>query len=182
MAVDQTVQSAVFNIELGRGKIVLQWVVVVLAAIALSLVYTAGQFRGLEKREAMDMAQLARNLARGEGFTTSVIRPISLWHLKTYRDDHSPHFDRHPDLYNPPLYPLALAGIFRLLPAETFELKPNEFQYTPERWVILPFNQLCLLLTVLLVYRWARRLFDQRVAVTAGLLLLFSDTLWSYGV
>ena len=81
MATEDTIQSAVFHIELGRGKRVLQWVLVVLAAIALSLVYTAGQFRGLERREAMDMAQLARNVARGKGFTTYVIRPLSLWQL-----------------------------------------------------------------------------------------------------
>jgi hypothetical protein len=182
MATDQTVQGAMFNIELGRGKAILQWVIVVLGAAVLSLIYTAGQFRGLEKREAIDMAQLARNIARGEGFTTSVIRPVSLWHLRTYRDDHDPKFEKHPDLYNPPLYPLMLAGMFRLMPPKVFEAKISDTVYTPERWVILPFNQICLLLSLLLVYVWTLRLFDRRVAITAGLILLFSDTLWSYGV
>jgi len=182
MASDQTVQSAVWAIELGRGKNVLRWVVVVLVALVLSLVYTSRQFRGLEKREAIDMAQLARHIARGEGFETGVIRPLSLWQLKTYRADHNPMFENHPDLYNPPLYPLMLAGLFRFMAPAKFEAKVNDLLYGPERWVIVPFNQLCLLLTLLLVYWWARQLFDQRVAVTAGLLLLFSDTLWSYGI
>ncbi len=182
MATEQTVQTALFNIELGRGKTVLQWVVVVLAALTLSLIYTASQFRGLDKREAMDMAQLARNIARGEGFTTSVIRPVSLWHLQNRRPDHDPHFDHHPDLYNPPLYPLVLAGLFRLMPANFFEAKPTDLVYSPERWVILPFNQLCMLLSVVLVYFWARQMFDQRLALTVGWLLLFSDTLWSYSI
>src|SRR5437870_4102109 len=121
MATEQTVQGAVWNIELGRGKAVLQWVVVVLGAAVLSLVYTLWQFRGLEKREAIDMAQLARNISRGQGYTTSLVRPVSLWHLRTYRADHDPMFEHHPDLYNPPLYPLMLAGIFRLLPAKVFD-------------------------------------------------------------
>ena len=78
MATEDKIQSAVFHIELGRGKPVLQWLLVALVSVALSLVYTAGQFRGLDRREAMDMAQLARNLAHRQGFTTYVIRPLSL--------------------------------------------------------------------------------------------------------
>ena len=181
MASEQSLQTAVWHLELGRGKVVLQWALVVLVAIALSLVYTANQFRGLEKREAMDAAQLARNLARGEGFTTSIIRPVALWHLKTYRPDHDPHFDHHPDTYNPPLYPLALAALFRLMP-NVFEVNLGDQLYPPERWVIVPLNQLCLFLSLLLVFFWARRLFDRRVAIMAGMLLLLSDTLWSYGI
>jgi 4-amino-4-deoxy-L-arabinose transferase-like glycosyltransferase len=182
MPTDQAVQGAVWNVELGRGKTVLQWVVVVAAAAVLSLVYTSIQFKGLEKREAMDMAQLAHNISRGQGFTTSVIRPMSLWHLRTYRSDHDQMFENHPDLYNPPLYPLVLAGMFRLLPAKIFDAKLSDILYAPERWIILPFNQVCLLLSLLLVYHWAKGLFDRRVAIMAGLILLFSDTLWSYGI
>ncbi|MCG3147414.1 MAG: hypothetical protein PCFJNLEI_00854 [Verrucomicrobiae bacterium] len=189
MPADQTVQNAVFQIELGRGKAVLWWVVAVLGAIALALWYTASEFRGLEKREAQDMAQLARNLARGEGFTTSVIRPISLWHLTErggwdLRDGtvRARLISQHPDLHNPPLYPLMLSGIFRLAGDQVFQSKLSDQFYAPERWLIIPFNQACLLLTLLLVYLWAKQLFDQRIALTAGLVLLLSNTLWSYSI
>ena len=183
MATENTIQTAVWQIELGRGKKVLQWLVLVLVAVALGLVYTASQFRGLEKREAIDMAQLARNIARGQGFTTYLIRPLSLWQLRQFTNDHEQRLMQHPDLCNPPLYPLALAGLFKLMPARVFDFdSKSERVYAPERWVILPFDQICLLLSLLLVYFWARQLFDQRVALTAGLLLLFSDTLWSYAV
>jgi 4-amino-4-deoxy-L-arabinose transferase-like glycosyltransferase len=182
MITDEKVQGGVWSVELGRGKRVILWVLMGLLAVALSLVYTANQFRGLEKREAMDMAQLARNISEGRGFTTYVIRPLSLWHLQTHTASRDPRLVNHPDLINPPLYPLVLAGLFRLLPAKVMEYKANEWVYLPERWVILPFNQICLLLSVLLVYLWAKRLFDQRVALTAGWLLLLSDTLWSYSV
>jgi 4-amino-4-deoxy-L-arabinose transferase-like glycosyltransferase len=179
---EHSIQTAVWHIELGRGKKVLQWIAVVLLAVVLAIWYAAGQFKGLEKREAMDMAQLARNIARGEGFTTYVVRPLSLWHLKMFSDSREPRLMNHPDLYNPPLYPLVLAGLFKLLPSSVFEFKQDDRIYAPERWVILPLNQVCLLLSLLLVYFWARQLFDQRVAVTTGFLLLLSDTLWSYGV
>ncbi len=179
---ESSIQSAVWHVELGRGKTVVYWVLLVLLALSLSLVYTASQFRGLDKREAMDQAQLARNLATGKGFTTDVIRPLSLWQLKTFRADHKALVENHPDLINPPLYPALLAGLFRLFPATIFNAEVNDRIYVPERWIILPFDQICLLLSVLLVYLWAKQLFDQRVAITAGLLLLFSDTLWQYGV
>lgn len=179
---ESSIQSAVFQVELGRGKRVVQWILVVLVAIVLGVIYTAKEFRGLEKAEAMDMAQLARNISRGDGFTTYVIRPLSLWHLKEYGPNHDQKFDKHPDLYNPPLYPVVLAGLFKLLPEKVFEFGRNEMVYAPERWVILPFNQVCLLLCLFLAYIWAKELFDRRVAITVGLLLLFSNTLWSYGI
>lgn len=181
-AEDIKVQKAVWAIDIGAGRWCILWSGALLLAIALSLLYTSHQFRGLERGEAMDMAQLARNIARGQGFTTYVIRPFSLWQLQTHARDHHPRIMDHPDLYNPPLYPLVLAALFRLMPNSFYEYKPTDMVFKPERWVILPFNQLCLLASILLVYLWARRLFDQRVAITAGLLLLFSDTLWSFSI
>ncbi|MCX7885898.1 MAG: glycosyltransferase family 39 protein [Verrucomicrobiae bacterium] len=179
---DIRVQKTVWSIDIGAGRWVILWSGALLLAVTLSLLYTAHQFRGLERAEAMDMAQLARNIARGQGFITYVIRPLSLWQLETHARDHRPRPMNHPDLYNPPLYPLVLAGLFKLMPLSIFEYKMTDMVYKPERWVIVPFNQLCLLATLLLVYVWARKLFDQRVAVTAGLLLLFSDTLWAFSI
>jgi hypothetical protein len=181
---ETTIQSALFQIEMGRGKKVIQWALIVLLAAALSLIYSAGQFRGLSKRESMDMAQLARNIARGEGYTTYVIRPLSLWMLERHGwAKNDPRLtERHPDLHNPPLYPLVLAGLFKLLPPTAFKYDVADRVYPPERWVILPFNQLCLLACVLIVFLWGKRLFDRRVATMAAVLMLFSDKLWSYGV
>ena len=187
-ASETSIQTAVFQIEMGRGKQVIQWVLLVLLAAALSLIYTAGQFRGLTKRESMDMAQLARNIAHGQGFTTYLIRPLSIWKLQDHgwkiqdKATRERLIMQHPDICNPPLYPLALAGLFKLLPASAFNYDSAERVYYPERCVILPFDQLCLLGSVLLVFLWAKRLFDRRVAIVAGLIMLFSDTLWSYGV
>jgi hypothetical protein len=181
---ESTIQTALFQIEMGRGKKAIQWALIVLLAATLSLVYTAGQFRGLNKRESMDMAQLARNIARGDGYTTSVIRPLGLWALQQHGwVNTDPRLtQKHPDLYNPPLYPFVLAGLFKMLPSTIFKYDAADRIYPPERWVILPFNQLCLLACVLIVFLWAQRLFDRRVAVMAAVLMLFSDTLWSYGV
>jgi len=179
---DLKVQKAVWAIDVGAGRWFVLWGAAVLLAVALSLIYTAKQFRGLERGEAMDMAQLARNIARGQGFTTYVIRPLSLWQLENHARDHQPRLMNHPDLYNPPLYPLLLAALFKFAPASLFEYKPTDMIFKPERWIILPFGQLCFLGSLLLVYAWARQLFDQRVAIAACLLLLVSDTLWAFSI
>ena len=188
-APETSVQSAVFQIEMGRGKKVIQWAALVLLAAVLSPIYTASQFRnGLGKRESIDMAQLARNIARGEGFTTHVIRPLSLWQLEQNgwniedKDTRDRLINRHPDISNPPLYPFVLAEVFKILPKSVFKYNEADHIFPAERWGILPFNQLCLLGSILIMYLWAKRLFDNRVAMMAGWLMLFSDTLWSYGV
>jgi len=184
---ESSIQSAVFQIEMGRGKRVIQWVLLVLLAAALALLYTFWQFRGFNKRESMDMAQLARNIARGQGFTTYLIRPLSLWQLEQngWHIEDKAMRDRlimkHPDIWNPPVYPLVLAGIFKILPEHWFTYDTAEHKFYPELAVVV-FDQLCLLGSILLVFLWAQRLFDRRVAVTAGWLMLFSDTLWSYSV
>lgn len=56
--------------------------------------------------EAMDNAQLARNLARGRGYVTGVIRPASLLFDE--------NIFRHPDLWQPPLNPYLLGAAFRI--------------------------------------------------------------------
>ena len=188
VAPETTIQTAVFQIEIGRGRKIMHWLLLILLAAALSLVYTAGQFRGLNKRESIDMAQLARNIAHRQGFTTYVIRPLSLWQLEQHgwniRDPNTCKrlIMQHPDICNPPLYPMVLAGLFKMLPAKVLAYDAAEHVYYPERWVILPFDQLCLFACVLLTYVWAKRLFDRRVAIMATWLMFFSDTLWSYGV
>ena len=181
---ESTIQTALFQIEMGRGKKVIQWALIVLLAAVLSLIYTAGQFRGLNKRESMDMAQVARNISRDNGYTTSVIRPLGIWALQQHGwVNNDPRLtQKHPDLNNPPLYPFVLAGLFKMLPSTIFKYDAADRIYPPERWVILPFNQLCLLACVLIVFLWGQRLFDRRVAVMAAVLMLFSDTLWSYSV
>ena len=52
-------------------------VIVAFGIAFLYLVYHATQFDDLRDINALDMAQVARNLSRGEGFTTKFIRPLT---------------------------------------------------------------------------------------------------------
>jgi len=110
------------------------------------------QFAGLRAPDAMDAAQVARNVSEGAGFTTSVIRPLSLARV--------PRATGHPDLFNPPLYPLVLASAFNLLGANdrAVGLVSAAFAF----------------LTALMTYLLGSRLLDRRAGVLAALLVAFS--------
>lgn len=77
--------------------------------IFIFVVFQASRSYELTDLRAMDQAQVARNLARGAGFTTKLIRPLSLAHI--------PQIDNHPDLFQAPLHPLFMSLLFRLFGA-----------------------------------------------------------------
>jgi len=76
---------------------------------AIFLVFMAIRFRELLFAEAMECAQIARNLAQGKGFVTDCLRPLEL----AFNDS----WGNHPDLTYPPLFPLLLAFFFQRLGA-----------------------------------------------------------------
>ena len=60
---------------------------------------------------ALEHAQLARHIAAGDGFVTSVLRPLAL--------ALNPHVLPPPDLVNAPVYPVLLSGAFAVTGAST---------------------------------------------------------------
>lgn len=75
----------------------------IFTAVAWYLHYK-NYFTGLILNDAMDYAGIARNVARGQGFISQYLTPLSLAH----------HGVPQPDMWRAPLWPLALAG-FQLL-------------------------------------------------------------------
>src|SRR5205085_1360893 len=79
--------------------------------------------------EAMDAAQLARNISEDKGYTTQLIRPFSLYLLQNRGTADNPSAVTNPppdnlarvkagppDISNPPVYPCLLAGLMKVLP------------------------------------------------------------------
>src|SRR5437763_14925972 len=114
------VQELLHKYEVGAGAAVVRFALVILAVIALGVIYDLSAFHNLSTCEGMDAAQLARNVSEGKGFTTGFIRPLSMSLLAKQKlnqnADHSSMTNavslalNHPDLANAPLYPLILAG------------------------------------------------------------------------
>ena len=130
----------------------------------------------------MEMAQLARNLARGKGYTTQSIRPLSIYLLRRQAPpgQAADVLDRPvPDLSTAPAYPVLLAGLMAVLP---FDFVATQYwEYAPERWIAV-FNQVLFFVAVVLLFRIARRMFDARVAWLSVVLLVGSNLYWKFTV
>ena len=176
-------QTMIHTLEEGAGVAVIKGLLLVLVVAGLAITYNLREFRNFSNPEAMDQAQLARNVAEGRGFTTGFIRPLSLHQVA--RQKGTADFGLgapHPDVANAPLYPLALAGLMKLAPFEFGIRNPAEFRsYQPEL-LIAWFNQGLLLLALGLTYRLGKRLFDGLVAWTAVALLAGTELFWRFSI
>jgi hypothetical protein len=85
--------------------VILAYAALIIGPAILMLVVLGARTQGLSDPAALDHAQLARHLAAGDGFATSLVRPLSL----VFKAD----LAQHPDLYNAPAHPLALALFYR---------------------------------------------------------------------
>src|SRR2546422_8346386 len=112
-------QDLVHRLVAGRGiryfRIGLGLLVLVTAVVG----YNWRAFRNMSCQEAMDTAQLARNISEGKGYSTLFIRPLSIYLVKRTNQqkpgkalsaDPAQLKAMHPDLANPPVYPVLLAG------------------------------------------------------------------------
>jgi hypothetical protein len=194
-------QDIIHKIEAGVGPRAVRVTLAVLAVLALVLGYNWRSFRNFSTQEAMDSAQLARNISEGRGYTTQFIRPFSMFLIKRANQGRLGSLDearrqdlcevkgRHPDIANPPVYPVLVAGLMKTLPFRHDALKQRPFwwsggvfaRYQPDFFIAI-FNQ-CLLLTLAVAtFLVARRLFDVQVAWLSAILLACTELLWKFSV
>jgi hypothetical protein len=172
-----------------------------LAILALMVVCDLRAYRNFATPEAMDAAQLARNIAEGNGYTTLFIRPFSLYLVQSHNraksagppasagTDFAQIKTAHPDLANPPMYPVVLAGLMKVLnfhfTAETtkpFWSKNGQFRRYQPDFLIAVFNELLLLAVAALTFFLARKLFDAGVARFSAVLVLGCELLGRFSV
>ena len=175
------VQDLVYNVEVGLGLRIVQSVLYAFLIALLMVGFTAKQFTGLKEAEAMDQAQLARNLMEKHRLVTQNVRPASMWYLIENSRQHAPQMEQHPDIVNEPLYP-ALLSVGFLAVRGAFASDTITGVFSPEQWIIIPFGHLCTLLSGLFVYLLGRRLFDPRHGFWAATAFYTSATVWGLSV
>ncbi len=194
----ELIQKVIHALEVGAAARYLRFIVLGLAILVLLLAYDLRAYRNLATPEGMDAAQLARNISEGKGYTTQFIRPFSLYLVQSHNHakastltttnlDFAQIKTPHPDLANPPVYPVLLAGLMKILPFDyTVDLKSafwsnnGRFSFYKPDFLIALINQVLLLAVVVLTFFLARKLFDVRVAWTAAILTLGCELLWRF--
>lgn len=134
-------------------------VVTLILALGLPLLILwavyARQFRQISDMDSMDMAQVARNVQSGNGFVTSVVRPLAT----TCKDgivtgDKGARLVRMPDMVHPPLFIVAEAIVFAFGPSSKSGASDNK---------ALAVTALFFLLTIPVLYALAKGMFNARV-------------------
>jgi hypothetical protein len=174
-------QGAIYRFEEGGGARIVRVFLALLAFCAVAFYYDSRFYKNFHTEESMDVGQLARNLAEGRGFTTSYIRPFSLYLLGKHGENISEIVNRpHPDLANAPVYPLFLAGLMKVLPFHfdiTAPEKRNFATYQPET-IIIAANQVLFLLSAIVLFRLAASLFDKPIAWISTVGFVGSEVYW----
>lgn len=122
------------------------------------MIYYKVMFAGLSSGDALDFAQIGRNLSSGRGFVTFVLRPLAL--------THGDNPLRQPDITHGPLYPFILALVFGIFGAkDTVVAAVSGFFY---------------LVTVPVVYQLGTRIFNRSVGTISALLFTFNALMLEY--
>ncbi len=193
-------QDTIHKLDTGPGIRYLKIGLSILAVVTLVVGYNWRSYRNFATPEAMDAAQVGRNLAEGRGYTTRFIRPFSVYLVKTRSEarfgqvpqgansDYAQIKGEHPDLANPPVYPCVLAALMKVLPFK-WNVSTGFFwgnggrfwRYEPD-FLVSMFNELLFFVIIGLTFLLARRLFDPGVAWLSAILMLGCEVLWRFSV
>lgn len=175
MAVETRVQWFVHFFEQGKAAIWLRRLLVVIVFVSAGMFWLLVKFGGFDNADAMDQAQIARQLSTGQGYTTLYARPLAM-NLMLARTGRLP--TPLPEVSQAPLGPIINAVAFRLTRLPSGQ---------PMQGVVFPAERLVAFLgfcffggSLLLTYLLGRRLFDPRIALFATGLAAVTQLLWRF--
>ena len=87
MMISERIQRVIHALEVGVFSRWLQFLPLVVAVIGLAVLYDLNAYRSFNSVEAMDAAQVARNVAEGRGYTTDFIRPFSVYLIQKHNHE-----------------------------------------------------------------------------------------------
>ena len=152
--------------------------------ILFSLVffYLVWSFKGLTSAKGMEQAQIGREIARGNNFTTKVIRPAAIKQAEK-TDSGEVALDNFYDTYHSPLNPFIYGAVLKAVGGDDFDkyqlVTSSQSIYRLDR-VIAAVSVICFLIAIGVNYLLISRIFDVRIAGVVVLLMALSDLMWQF--
>jgi len=177
---EMNVPGFVHFLEQGKIAGFFRLILLLVAVIALALAYLLIQFRGLSSPAGIDQAQIAHEIARGNGFSTKNIRPLEARLLQqTFGQVPAGNV---PDLYHAPLNPIVNAGVLYLFGPQLDQKVDNRDPVYRGDRLIAAVSILFFLLALFVNFFLAWLLFDAKVAwLTTGVVLV-ADQFWQFSL
>ncbi|MEX1010185.1 MAG: hypothetical protein WEC72_02455, partial [Chthoniobacterales bacterium] len=175
MAIETNLQSFLHGFEQGRAAAWVRRLIVVTLLGLLATMWFVFKFNGFAVPEAMDQAQIGRQIASGQGFTTLYARPLAM-HLGLARTGRLDLPLR--EASQAPLGPLLNALVFRAS-GMNFTFTPGETVSPAER-AISVVGVLFFAAALALSYLLGRRLFGPQLALLGIGLLILTDLAWRF--
>lgn len=174
-------QDLVHRITEGAGERVARVLTCLLCFVALTLAYDLRGYKTLTTQEAMDTAQVARNIAEGRGYTTLSLKPFHLGMLQRHAGPAGTPVERRvPEINIAPVYPALMAAVFKV-GAFRCGSGRSVAPWDLEPW-IMGLNQVLFFLAAMLLFRIASQLFDRSVAWLASGVFVATDLMWQFSV
>jgi hypothetical protein len=177
----RTAQELIHWLEMGGGA---RWILLgalLTGGLALTLVVSWRQFHGAASEATLVQADMGRQLASGEGFTSRVNYPQAAAFLR----ERGVRFDSarpYPEVYQAPLYPLVIAAALRILPhsfrMSLFAAAPAPPYGYAADYLLLGVNLVLFWLAIWLAFDLARKLFGAPSGWLAATALFVSVPVW----
>ncbi|HXQ81756.1 MAG TPA: hypothetical protein VN775_10605 [Opitutaceae bacterium] len=177
----RTTQELIHWLEMGGGA---RWVrlgALLVFGLVVSGLVAWRQFHGATSEATLAQADMASQIAQGEGFTTRVNYPqaVAFFGAQGIRFD---PLRPYPEVYQAPLYPMVIAGALRLLPHAAREALFGPAPAPPlgfaADYLLLGLNLALFWAAVWLAFDLGRRLFGAPAGWLAAIALFVSVPIW----
>lgn len=176
MPIETAVQWWLHAFEQGSLARWVMRVVIAVVLTGLALFWLLGKFNGFYVPDAMDQAQISRQIASGQGFTTLYARPLNL-HIFAER---GPVREPLPEINQAPLGPFIGAAALRATGMKT-QVSEGGAVSSGDR-VIAAVGVLFLLGALAVAYFLGRALFEPRLALLGTGLVICTALVWRFSI
>lgn len=176
MATETKIQAFIHQLEEGGWVPWIRFAVIAIIALALAAYFLFTEFRGLSAAKGMEQAQIAREIARGNGFTTKMIRPFAYHQLQLFKGTFPA--EKTPDVFHAPLPPHLIAPVLAGF-KKHWTMSDHDLIYVLDQ--VIAGVYICIFLGALgAIYLVVERLFDAKLATLTVGLTMVCNLLWEF--